>query len=353
MCNRWRRVVTVLTVTIATAPLAFRVVEGQGRNTAPAAAAATGWTAPRTAWGDPDLQGVWRNETAIPFERPAQYAGRATLTPEEIAARQKAEQEELKARQAGADFTAIGRPELKDSPIAGNEYNRFWTETGRPRRIFNQTSMIVDPPDGKMPQLNPELGKRQRHHAAMVSSNPPPDVTNESYVERDTGERCLTDGIPASVYQGTGPNQILQGPGYVIIMGEQFRDRRVIPLDGRPLSPIRQWVGQSRGRWEGNTLVVETTNFADKMHYVWQTYWRGPSDGMQLIERFTRVAPDIIEYQMTVNDPTKFDRPFTARVPITKLDQAFLEYACHEGNYGMLHLLSQARNLEKAAAPSR
>ena len=313
-------------------------------------ASGSDWTPALTPWGEPDLQGLWRYESTIPFERPAEFADRKSLTPEEVAQRQEAEEAAVAARLAGADFQEIGRRDLKESPIAGNEYNQFWFETGSVRKVSARTSMIVDPPDGKLPPLNPELQKRQDHQRAMVSSYPPADVVNASWVERDTGERCLSDGLPGQMWQGTGPNQILQGPGYVVMLHEQFRDRRIISTDGRPRGNNPQWLGVSRGQWEDHTLVVETTDFLDKMHYVWQTYWRAPSESMRLVERFTRVAPDTIDYEMTLTDPGKFPRPWTIRIPITKLEGSlFVEYACHEGNYGMVHLLSQARNLEKAA----
>ena len=338
---------------MAVAVVVVFLIAGLAVGQTPAPASGGDYTAPRTPWGEPDLQGLWRYESTIPFQRPAEFAGREFLTPEEVAQRQEAEQAQVAARLAGADFQEIGRRDPTESPIAGNEYNHFWSETGSARTVSARTSMIVDPPDGRMPPLNPELQKRQDHQRAMVSSYPPPDVLNASWVERDTGERCLSDGLPGQMWSGStgpGPNQILQGPGYVLILHEQFRDRRIVPTDGRPHSNNRQWLGVSRGRWEDHTLVVETTNFLDKSYYVWQTFWKAPSESMQLVERFTRVAPDTIEYEMTLTDPEKFPRPWTVRIPVTKLEQSlFVEYACHEGNYGMVHLLSQARNLERAA----
>ena len=318
-----------------------------GQTRAPASA--DDWIPPQTPWGEPDLQGVWRHVSTIPFERPADLAGRELLTAEEVDQQEQEERSELDARLAGADFQEIGRRDSAESPIAGNEYNQFWFETGQSRTVSARTSMIVDPPDGRMPRLSRELQEKQAYWRQVVSSYPPADFRNNSWSDRDTGERCLTDGLPAQMWSGTGPNQIVQGPGYVAILHEQFRDRRIIPTDGRPQGNIRRWLGVSRGRWEGSTLVVETGHFVDRSEYQWSRVWRSPSETMRLVERFTRVADDELEYEMTLTDPAKFARPWTVRIPITKLDQLFFEYACHEGNYGMIHLLSQARNLEKAA----
>jgi hypothetical protein len=321
----------------------------------PAASAAPhAWTVPKTPWGEPDLQGVWSNESMIPFERPERYKDKERLTDEEVAAIAKAQRELIAKRARGEDFEAIGRRDAKESPIAGNEYNSFWQLNTRDPKVSNQTSQIIYPADGKMPALLPDIKRRADHHAAMVSSFPPADVTNSTWLERDTGERCITDGMQG-MQGGTGPNQIIQSPGYVVTMHEQFRNRRIIPTNGRAHGSTRSWFGDSVGHWEGNTLVVETTNYRDGLdHDVWQDTWRIPTLTLRIVERFTRVGPDTMAYELHIEDPTKFAGPWTVSYPLTKLAVPFYEYACHEGNYGMAHLLSEARNEEKQkASPSK
>ena len=320
------------------------------------------YTQPKTAWGDPDLQGIWggRNLTVTPLERPKQYAGREFLTDEEVAAKQK-EQNDLQAqkdalvqRGEGQELGLRGRPSGKDDTITGFEYNTFWVDTGAPASVFRRTSLITGP-DGRIP-YKAEVRKRIEYTAAVVSSQPPDDFVNRSWRDRDMGERCITDGALAMFWSGTGPTQILQGPGYVVIRGEQFRDRLIIPTDGRAHGAVRSLLGEPIGHWEGNTLVVETKNFSDLTEN-WPRdrfaqEFRTPSSTMHMLERFTRAAEDLIEYEVTVTDPSKFTRPFTIEFPLMKspTQQVFLEYACQEGNYGMLHLLSEARNLEKRKA---
>ena len=238
------------------------------------------------------------------MERPEEFGEREFLTDEEVAEQERAEGEAVALRAAGADFQELGRPDSSVSPIAGNEYNTFWLDTGGAKKVGRRTSMIVGP-DGRIP-LKPELLKRQAYRAEIVSSHPPEGFANNSWLDRDTGERCLSDGLPGQMWTGTGPNLIIQGPGYVAILHEQFRDRRVIPTDGRPHGNVRGWLGSSVGRWEGATLVVETKNFADKTHYAFARVWREPTETMHLVERYTRVAADTLEYEMTITDPVKF-----------------------------------------------
>jgi hypothetical protein len=313
-------------------------------------------TQARTAWGDPDLQGVWRYEGAIPLERPAQFEGRASLTEQEVAERERVEQEQAAKRLAGQEGAAVGRRSVAESPIRGNEYNSFWQDHGRPRQISNRTSLIVDPPDGRIP-YTPEASKADARAAARYGVGP-----FESYLDPDTGERCLTDGVTGMMWQGPngGHNRIVQSPGFVTILHEEYRDRRVIPVaraaDGatdveRGLQParrhgiIRQWFGDAIGRWEGDTLVVDTTNFIDRTNYEWANIWTRPSESLHLVERFKRIDATTIEYSITVDDPTTFTRPWTAVIPISKLsdETQIYEYACHEGNYAMPNLLRGGR----------
>ncbi len=296
-------------------------------------------TAPRTAWGDPDLQGVWRYEGAIPLERPAQFDGE-TLSDQEVAERQKIEQEQAEKRLAGLEGAAVGRRSVAESPIRGNEYNSFWQDHGRPRQVSNRTSLIVDPPDGRLPYI-PDARKAEARSAARYGVGP-----YESYLDPDTGERCLTDGVTGMMWQGPngGHNRIVQSPGYVTILHEEYRDRRIIPIDGQH-GTTRQWFGDAVGRWDGDTLVVDTTNFLDRTHYEWANIWTRPTESLHIVERFKRVDPTSLEYTITVEDPATFTRPWTAVIPISRLsdDTQIYEYACHEGNYAMPNLLRGGR----------
>ena len=295
----------------------------------------------RTAWGDPDFQGVWRYEAVTALERPSRFGGREFLTDAEIAEIAGREQAEEARRLAGEEGEAVGRQSVAASPIRGNEYNSFWQDHGRPRKVYKQTSLITDPRDGRIPYTE-DARKAEARAAARYGVGP-----YESYLDPDTGERCLTDGVTGMMWQGPngGHNRIVQSPGYVTILHEEYRDRRIIPIDGRPHSKIRQWFGDSVGHWEGETLVVDTTNFLDKTQYEWASIWTRPSETLHLVERFSRVDADTLEYRITVEDPATFVRPWTAVVPISRLQDGtqIYEYACHEGNYAMPNLLSGAR----------
>ncbi len=306
------------------------------------------WTAPRTAWGEPDIQGVWRHQGTAPLERPDNVDGREFLTNEEVA--------DLRAREAatfakGIDGADDFRPDVEESPFQSNEYNRFWVYEGLAKKASRRSSLIVEPPDGRLP-LRPELIKREQFHAMWVSNYPPDDHYANSWLDRDTGERCLTDGTIGQMWVGTGPNQFVQGPGYVVILHEQFRDRRIIPTDGRPSSEVPTWLGNASGRWEGDSLVVETSHFLDKADQWWQDTWKSGSETLHLAERWTRVGPDEMEYQLTVTDPSKFMSPWSVELTLTNIltdekSLIFFEYACAEGNYAMVHILNAVRNLEK------
>ena len=308
-------------------------------------------TARLTAWGDPDLQGVWRYEGAIPLERPARFGDRASLTEQEVAERQKTENDEEAKRLAGQEGAAVGRRSVAESPIRGNEYNSFWQDHGRPRQVSNRTALIVDPADGQLP-FTPDAKKAEARSTARYGVGP-----YESYLDPDTGERCLTDGVTALMWQGPngGHNRIVQSPGYVTILHEEYHDRRIIPvvssdvnrgqLSARQHGTIRQWFGDTVGHWEGDALVVDTTNFVDRTNYEWADIWTRPSESLHLLERFKRVDDNTLEYTITVEDPATFTRPWTAVIPITKLpdDTQIYEYACHEGNYAMPNLLRGGR----------
>ncbi|MBI4886247.1 MAG: hypothetical protein HY824_04075 [Acidobacteria bacterium] len=321
------------------------------KSASPGGTSAAGvWTPPRTAWGDPDLQGVWRYEAAIALERPKEFEGRESLTGDEIARKEQEEKEQEANRLAGLEGGAVGRRSIAESPIRGNEYNSFWQDHGRPRRIYKQTSLIVDPRDGRIP-FTPEARKAEARSGARYGVGP-----YESYLDPDTGERCLTDGVTAMMWQGPngGHNMIAQSPGYVTILHEEYRDRRIIPVDGRAHGQVRQWFGDAVGRWEGDTLVVDTTNFLDRTNYEWASIWTRASETLHLVERFRRSDADTMEYTITVEDPATFSQPWTAVIPISKLpgDTQIYEYACHEGNQAMPNLLSGGRAVAARQRPS-
>jgi hypothetical protein len=286
---------------------------------------------PRTPWGDPDLQGLWTNATITPFERPAAMSGQQVLTEQEAA---EFEKQTLAARDAdnrgGGTEADLGRA-----------YNQFWYDRGTRVVGTRRTSLVVDPPDGRVPALTADGQQRVDARAAARRRSPA-----DGPEDRSLAERCIlwpTAG-PPMVPGGYNNNyQILQSPGYVVILIEMIHDVRIIPLDGRPHLPsgVRQWMGDSRGRWDGNTLVVTTTHFTDKTNY------RGASPNMKVVERFRRVDADTIDYQFTIDDPVSFTRSWTAAIPMTKTEGPIYEYACHEGNYGMTNLLSGARAEEK------
>ncbi len=299
------------------------------------------YVAPRTEFGTPDLRGVWNFSSNTPLERPAQFAGREFITAEESAALA----EQIKARAEAADNAEGG-----SGGVGG--YNQFWVESIAQGANL-RTSLIVDPPDGRLPALNPGVkaengglgpdtgGKRPvRFRVGGVSKDGPED--------RGLSERCLmgfNSGPPFMPSMYNNNVQIFLTKTHAVIMTEMIHDARVVPLDDRPPvdESIRQWSGDSRGRWEGDTLVVETRNFTDKINT-----FRGAGTGatMRLTERFTRVGKDRVDYQFTIDDPATYTKPFTVLVPMVRADGELFEYACHEGNYGMANILSGARQEE-------
>jgi len=302
---------------------------------------AKNWTPPRTPWGEPDLQGTYSNKTITPFERPANVSGREFYTREEVEALEK------RAQETGGDENRK-RGTTADVERA---YNDFWWDRGT-RVTTPRTSLVVDPQDGRVPALTEEAKER----AAGESKRPAFRGAGasgrgaDSWLDRSTFERCITRGMPAAMSPSAYNNnyRITQSPGYVAIQIEMLGGTRVIPTDGRAHlgSAIRQWMGDSVGHWEGNTLVVDTTNFTDKVLY------RGAAENMHLVERFTRVGPGEIDYRVTIMDPTTFTRPWTLAIPFVNTGEEMFEYACHEGNYGMAGILSGAREAERAAEGS-
>ena len=281
----------------------------------PTAPAPSGWTPPRTAWGDPDLQGYWLSLTYTPLERPAGLAGKPLYTTEEA-------------------VNAFKKAVALDAEVDPTTVHYDWKEYGMdawqsPVRPNRRTALIVDPPDGRIPPLTPEAQKR-RAAAARVRST---DVS--TYPNLYT--RCITgnQGPPRLPFNHDAESQIVQTPGYVVLHMLSNSDVRIVPLDGRPhLSQnVRTWLGDARGHFEGNTLVVETTNFNDKRD------WRGSTDGMRLVERFTLADARTIRYEFTVNDATTWTKPWTVESPLPRIEPPLYEFACHEQNYGLVNVI--------------
>ena len=302
---------------------------------APAAAAAQAgnWSAPRTPWGDPDLQGFWTNTTQTPLERPDNVEAGELLSAEERA-----------ARDAAADVAREARGIEAGTGETGS-YNNFWVERGV---NMARTSLIVDPPDGKLPLTAAEAAYRPTRESYRDREAAGPEDRNEY-------ERCISRGMPGAMMPGFYNHnyQILQAPVYVAVYVQMVHDARIIPLDGRPHPDprIKQWMGDSRGRWEGDTLVVETTNFSPVNGRARTVF--GGTETTHLVERFTRTGENSIDYQYTLTDPKEYTRPWTASIPMTTLEGGIYEYACHEGNYGLENILLGARALEQADNQSR
>lgn len=315
--RRWSVVLTLVAMAVpAAVPLAAQS-ERSDRDLAP----------PRTAWGAPDLQGTWSHATVTPLERRAEHAGRTLLTEEEVA----------EANLNAATFASSERRSAlsaeRDVRLA---YNQFWWDRGQ---SDGRTSLIVDPPDGRIPPLQPEAEARVRTRRGRGAAGPE---------DRGDWERCLTLGVPRLGGAYNNNFQLFQTPEYVAILHEMVHETRIIPLVVRPHleQTVRQWLGDSRGRWDGDTLLVETTNFSDKRSY------RGSSTGLTLVERFTRVDVETLRYEVTVDDPHTWTRPWTAALDMPPTDGQIYEYACHERNYGMENLLRGARVKEQVATRS-
>ena len=330
-------------VTIGVSFLAAQTVSGQ--SSAPAAGNRSSGVNKsatlRTPWGAPDLQGTWDFRTVTPMERPPELAGKATLTEKEAA-----EYERRMVEQRNADKrhdttprrTVNGTAETEDVALA---YNDFWWDRGTKVVGTRRTSLIVDPPDGRIPPLTPEAQKRLAADDALRTR------VTEGPEDRSIAERCILgfNSGPPMTPGGYNQNvQIVQHAEYVVLLNEMIHNARIIPLDGRPRVDVAQWVGESRGYWEGDTLVIDTKNFRQN------TSLRGSSPNMHLVERIRRVDADTLLYEFTVDDPTTWTKPWTAQVPMVEAEGLIYEYACHEGNYGMFGILSGARAIEKKVA---
>ena len=292
---------------------------------------------PSPAPSPPDLEGVWNFATLTPFERPAEFGDKAVITRAEADAwvRQTVERNNRDRRDGGAEVDL------------GRAYNDYWFDRGSALASVNgqiRTSLVTDPPDGRVPATTVEARARAAARTADVREHPADGPEN-----RSLAERCLAFNAGPPMVPGPYNNyvQIFQMPGYVIISNEMIHDARIVPLDGHAhVAPgVRSWQGDSRGRWDGDTLVVDTTNFNGR------TGFRGADENLHLVERFKRVDPTTLLYEFTVDDPTAFARPWSVAIPMTKTDDRIYEYACHEGNHALVNILRGARYQEKTQKP--
>ena len=341
-----------------TVRLAIRVVLAAALPAAPTAGAAQSsqeaqWVAPRTPDGRPDLQGVWANNTATPLERPEILGDKATLTDEELARLEARYAQLFAGGESDAAFAdsvfvaALGDGDAFSSrDAATGNYNQFWLVD---REFDNRTSLVIDPPNGRLPAFTPEARRRIDARIAHLADNPA-----SSWTDRRLQERCITFGMP-NLFAGYNTYyQIIQTPGYVVFLHEMIHDARIVPLDGSPHvdDAIRQWHGDPRGYWDGDTLVVETTNFSAAGESPAALYQRtrGSAARLRLVERFTRVGPGTLRHEFTVDDPGTYASRWTAMIPLARKDEPLFEYACHEGNVGMEGILAGHRAEEREAA---
>ena len=292
---------------------------------------------PRTAWGEPDLQGVWDFRTLTPLQRPEDLEDKAFLSAEEAAEREQAEVDRnIELWEQAPRTTEAG------GNVGG--YNNFWMDRGTRVIETLRTSLIIDPPNGRLPELTEEGEARARINRGSFTVEFP-----ESYTDLNSYDRCIQGfnaGPPITPAAYNQNVQIFQTPDQLVMLTEMVHTARIIPLDGQPHldDRVRQWSGDSRGHWEGDTLVVETKNFAEKRA------WRGSTDNMTLVERFRRLDADTLEYEYTVTDLDNWKAPWTVNLPMVRSDLPVFEYACHEGNYAMPNILAGARALERQTA---
>jgi hypothetical protein len=311
------------------------VLAGQtpaGRSSGTAGTAAL----PRTADGQPDLQGIWDFRTITPMERPTTLSGKAVLNDQEAAEFEVKNRRNQDNRDKSNSRVVNGTQTTTDVDRA---YNDFWWDFGTSVVSTKRTSLVIDPPDGRIPPLTPEGQKRaaMRRELRERSAHGPED--------RGVGERCILGfnaGPPFFPSAYNNNVQIIQTRDYVVLHNEMVHNARIVPLRAtHKAAGVPQWNGESRGRWDGNTLVVETKNFKD------ETAFQNSTENLHLVERFTRVGRDTLIYEFTVTDPTTWTKPWTAQIPMTRTEGEIYEYACHEANYGMENLLKGARFVDK------
>ena len=315
----------------------------------------------RTPWGAPDLQGLWNNATMTPLQRPEGMADQEFMTEEEVARREQAAADRIReldnraARRTEADPTGAVDRGVDGAP---GSYNSFWMDLATTVVPTRRTSLIIDPPDGRLPPLTPEAEARLSAPAYLrLGDVRDGRVPADGPEEMGLSERCLWyRGIPSFPTGYNNHYQIFQTPDYIVMLQEHIHDVRYIPLDGRPHLPphIRQFAGDSRGHWDGDTLVVETTNlrgpFIRKWNRPGHSMGRGDlTDTVTVVERFTRVSPDVLDYEFTVDDPNTWTRPWSGSLPMNHSDGPMFEFACHEGNHGMYNMLTGSRADEATA----
>ena len=312
--------------------------------------------APRTPWGHPDLQGMWDHRTITPLERPEELGDREFLTEEEAASQEQAviDRNEYLLTRPPETTTSGGNVDSRDDGTPGF-YNNFWLDTGTRTVGTRRTSLVIDPPNGRLPAYS-DAGRRKVERDREYQREHPAD----SWLDFDGTDRCLigvNNGppiLPAAYNQNL---LVVQNADWVLLVAEMIHTVRVIPLNDYPALPahVRQWAGDARGRWEGDTLVVETANFVPER--LWTTanpMGRLRTTGeLRLVERFTRIDADTLEYVATIDDPGIWSRPWTVSIPMLRTDEAMYEYACHEGNYSMPNMLAGERAREAAEAASR
>lgn len=294
-----------------------------------ASAQSTAAEAPRTPWGDPALGGIWDYRTITPLERPTDLGDKAFLTEKEAAAKEReAEERERAMNEKPAERTEVGG--------SVGAYNWFWLDFGTQVVETRRTSLVVHPNNGRRPPMTPEA-RAARSGKPPWGQEPPPDT----YQDLNPFDRCTgTMALPIFPIAYNNNVQIFQTPDHIALWVEMMASTRIIPLDGRPHGTIRQPLGDSRGYWEGDTLVIETDNFND---HTKQRRWRGASQNMRLVERLTRIDEGTLEYRFTVMDPETWTESWTASIPMRRTDVPMYEYACHEGNYGLINILAGAR----------
>ena len=316
----------------------------------PVQATAQQWKAPRTPDGKPDLQGFWSNNSATPLQRPAELAGRTSLTNEEVVAMRKKAAELFDGRGDAAfgdnvfqtvltaikeSTTGPHKRKVTDADGTG-DYSSEWI---LPRDWDNRTSLITDPPDGRLPAMTAQAQARRPVVGAVRR-------TPEDMETLPLQERCVHYGSPQLTAGYQSYYQVVQTPGSVMVMTEMIHDARIIPLDGRSHVPssVRQWHGDSVGHWEGDTLVVDTVNYKAR------SFMSTSSEKLHVVERFTRTEAEVLQYQITIDDPDTWTKPWTLMVPLRRTSNPVLEYACHEGNSAMTGIMAGARAQERAAA---
>ena len=320
---------------------------------APPASAQTDGASPRMEWGDPDLQGVWNNSTLTPFQRPESLGDKEFLTEEEAAniAQAEADRNAALARRPASRTLADPTGNV-DRGVDGapGSYNNFWMERGTAVVPTRRTSVIVLPPNGRLPAVTAQTHARMTSpEAARLADVRRGRLPADSYEQLDLGDRCIWyRGVPSFPTAYNNNYQVVQNPDFVAILQEHIHDVRFIPLDGRSHVPefIRQYGGDSRGHWEGETLVVETTNFNSRAFI--RNFNSNLTEALHVVERFTRIGPDTLDYEFTVNDPNIWTSEWSGSLPMTRIDQPLYEYACHEGNYGLTGILAGSRADEKA-----